>query len=156
MNDNYKEKMNEPDSETHENHHHSPTNTPTNTLTNTLNPYQRNNSKQGRKFRFIIHGVPKNKKYTVEEAMWCDTTQKFITEKLHTVSYITLRHLLGYIPRTIGGALQTEMWMYLPDIIYDEEAKSPIEMWESNKNVFAPFSFETLRNFYEKKNVINK
>jgi hypothetical protein len=101
----------------------------------------------GTKFRYIIHGIPKNKKYTIEEAKWSDHTQRFITEQIHTISPQTLKHWLGYIPNTIG-AIQTIMWIYFPNI-HITDTRSPIEMWEQDKDVFIPYSFDKLRHFPE-------
>ena len=101
----------------------------------------------GTKFRYIIHGIPKNKKYTIEEAKWSDQTKCFITEQIHVISPQTLKHWLGYIPNTIG-TVQTIMWVYFPNIPITEN-RSPIEMWEQDKDVFIPYSFEKLRYFPE-------
>lgn len=105
------------------------------------------NHHTGTKFRYIIHGIPKNKKYTIEEARWCDHQNHFSVEYIHTISSSTLKLWAGYIPASIGD-IKITMWIYLPHTIYNpKEDKSPLKMWESNPDVFIPYSFEKLRYF---------
>lgn len=99
------------------------------------------------KFRYIIHGVPLNKKYTIEEARWCDTSQQFISEQTHTLPALTLKQWLGYIPSAVGD-MTTIMWMRFPQVAWSHENKSsPLESWDQNHGVFAPYSLFSMRFF---------
>lgn len=99
------------------------------------------------KFRYIIHGVPRNKRYTIEEARWCDLTHQFISEKTHTIYAPTLKQWLGYIPSTLGD-ITTIMWMGFPSSSWDAESQSsPLEEWDKNKDLFIPHSLEKFRFF---------
>ena len=100
---------------------------------------------EGQKYRYIIHGVPKNKQYTVEEARWCDRTQQFESEQVHTVGFNSMRQWLGYAPATLGD-MRTTMWLYLPALIQTGN-KSPLLLWNDNREIFAPFGIEKLRFF---------
>jgi hypothetical protein len=99
------------------------------------------------KFRYIIHGVPRNKRYTIEEARWCDSTNQFISEKTHTLYAITLKQWLGYIPSTLGD-ITTIMWMGFPSTSWDSESQlSPLDEWGKNKDLFIPHNLEKFRFF---------
>jgi hypothetical protein len=103
----------------------------------------------GTKFRYIIHGVPKNKKYTIEEAQWCDESQQFIYEQVHTVSAAVVKQWLGYIPSTIGD-IKTIMWMVFPDKVFNPATKnpsSPLSLLEKNRDVFMLYNLERFRFF---------
>ena len=112
--------------------------------------------KGGTKFRYIIHGVPKNKKYTVEEAQWCDVRQQFIYEQIHTVTPQTVKQWIGYIPSSIGD-LQTTMWMVFPLNVFDpsksssssptQPLTSPLKAWEDNHSAYVPNNLERFRFF---------
>jgi len=101
------------------------------------------------KFRYIIHGIPKNKKYTIEEARWCDQHKQFIGEQIHTVTFVTLKQWLGYIPSVLGD-IKTIMWMGFPSSVYKEtNDESPLHLWENNHDTFLPHSLEKMRFFPE-------
>ena len=102
---------------------------------------------RGSKFRYIIHGVPKNKKYTIEEAKWSEDKQQFSAEMIHVVSLNTLKNLVGYLPSSIGE-VKTVMWIFLPETVYSlNNSNSPLTMWRENHEIFAPYSFDKLRVF---------
>jgi len=99
------------------------------------------------KCRYIIHGVPLNKKYTIEEARWCDTVQQFISEQTHTLPALTLKQWLGYIPSTVGD-MTTTMWMGFPPVAWPSANKaSPLDSWNRNHDIFAPCSLLSMRFF---------
>ena len=101
----------------------------------------------GTKFRYIISGIPKNKKYTIEEARWSDQKRQFVSECIHVVTPATVKHWLGFIPASLGY-MKITMWIYLPLSIFDiEQTDSPLKLWEENRNVFIPYSFDRLRHF---------
>ena len=111
------------------------------------NPHSPSHESKGTKFRYLIHGIPKNKKYTVEEAKGCHETQTFVAERTHTLSAMNLKHWLGYTPGHVG-TIQTIMWLYLPWVVYSTtETRFPLEMWAQDKDIFIPFSLEKLRYF---------
>lgn len=98
-------------------------------------------------FRYIIHGIPKDRKYTVEEAKWSHQLESFTSENTYTVSSNTVKKWLGYVPSHVGE-LKTIMWISFPHTVYGiNETRSPLKMWEQNHYVFAPYSFERLRYF---------
>jgi hypothetical protein len=106
-----------------------------------------NNNTKTTKFRYIVHGIPKNKLYTIEEAKWCDETNQFVSEKTHTIQSFSLKQWMGYIPSTVGD-IKTIMWMGFPSLMWDSNSSlSPLGEWESKKDLFAPYSLERFRFF---------
>lgn len=93
------------------------------------------------KYRYIVHGVPKNKRYTVEEAKWCDKTNRFVSEITHTLSPIYLKQWLGYVPSVIGD-MKTVMWMCVMC-----NCESPLIDWIENHSVFGAQNLEKMRFF---------
>jgi hypothetical protein len=131
-------------------HTTEPQNGENNNILNTTDTINNTNCylpQKGTKFRYIINGIPTNKKYIVEEARWSDEKQQFISEVIHSISGITLKQWLGYVP-VKTGEIKIVMWLYLPCHIYsNQELKSPLYLWGKNKKVFVPFSLEALRHF---------
>lgn len=81
------------------------------------------------KFRYIIHGVPRNKQYTIEEARWCDQRLQFSFERIHTVPFTVVRQWLGYIPSAVGD-LRTTLWMCFPVTLRSvAQGHSPLDLW---------------------------
>jgi len=105
---------------------------------------QGHNHTPGTRFRYVIHGVPKNRHYSVEEARWSWKRRGFVNEHHHSVSSNTIKTWLGYIPSTLGES-KIAIWLFLPYTVYPDKMKSPLKMWDANHDVFAPFSFEKLR-----------
>lgn len=104
----------------------------------------KNSSPKGTKFRYMIHGQTKDKKYTIEEARWCDINKRFIFEHVHVLTCSTVKKWFGCVPSTIGQ-LKRIIWLIFPESIYNIKNNiSPIKMWEQNKDVFCPFSFKKL------------
>ena len=101
----------------------------------------------GLKFRYIIHGVARNKHYTIEEAQWCDQTLQFISEQIHTVTFPLLKRWLGYIPSMVGD-LRTTMWMCFPSHLQPaQKSYSPLRLWMTHPDLFVPVSLEKFRHF---------
>lgn len=99
------------------------------------------------KFRYVIHGIPKNKLYTIEEARWCDETKQFVSEKIYTVQSLTLKQWIGYIPSTVGD-IKTVMWMGFPAMMWKSNSLlSPLGEWEKKRDLFLPYSLERFRFF---------
>jgi hypothetical protein len=106
----------------------------------------------GSKFRYIIHGIPKQGKYTIEEAEWCDRTNQFITEQTYVLSSNLLRQWLGYSPFSIGE-IKVTMWIFLPHVVYSG-SKSPLKLWLKNRYIFAPYCLDRLRFFPQSSDVV--
>jgi hypothetical protein len=115
--------------------------------TNTLNPSTPIKPSTHTKFRYVVHGIPKNKLYTIEEARWCDDTKQFVSEKIHTIQSLTLKQWIGYIPSTVGD-IKTVMWMGFPALMWEPNSLlSPLGEWENKKDLFSPYSLERFRFF---------
>lgn len=116
-------------------------------MENSLPSSEKSISTCNTKFRYIIHGVPLNKKYTIEEAKWCDHAKQFVSEQIHTIHALTLKQWLGYIPSTVGD-MTTTMWMKFPTTVWsDQSESSPLECWDRNRDIFAPHSLFSIRFF---------
>ena len=97
------------------------------------------------KFRYIVHGRPCNRQYTIEEAQWCDVSNRFISEQTHTVRFDVIKNWIGYIPSALG-VTKTVMWLHFPPILHKYvQNKSPLHFWKYTENAFAPYSLEQLR-----------
>jgi hypothetical protein len=93
-------------------------------------------------FRYIVHGIPKQKKYTMEEAKWSEESQTFTNEHIYTINWMEVKLWLGYLPSHIG-LVQNVVWYSFPDIC---SVSSPFQLWLTNKHVFFPHSLEKLRD----------
>ena len=101
-------------------------------------------SPKGTKFRYIINGQTIDKKYTIEEARWCDINKRFVKEYIHVLTCSTVKKWFGCVPSTIGK-LKRIVWLIFPESIYNIKNNiSPIKMWEQNNNIFCPFIFKKL------------
>jgi len=101
----------------------------------------------GTKFRYIIHGIPKYKLYTLEEARWSDDRQQFISELTHTLQSSQVKKWLGYIPAAVGD-IKTTMWLHFPHNVFrPDSTQSPMLMWLADNKVFIPNSIEKMRHF---------
>jgi hypothetical protein len=52
----------------------------------------------GTRYRYIVHGVPKDRHYTVEEARWSWSKQRFVDENTFLVTSNTIKTWLGHLP----------------------------------------------------------
>jgi len=97
------------------------------------------------KFRYIVHGKPCNRQYTIEEAQWCDISNRFISEQTHTVRSNDLKNWIGYTPSVVGD-MKTVMWIHFPPVLHKYiQNKSPLHFWKLTQDAFAPYSLEQLR-----------
>jgi hypothetical protein len=100
-----------------------------------------------KKYRYIIHGVPKNKKYTIEEAFWNEKIERFEKEMIHVGTVHEIKKWLGYMP-LILGTIKTTIWFYFPQHVLEKSKyQSPFLLWQNNKDAFIPYSLEKLRHY---------
>lgn len=109
-----------------------------------LSTFNNHNHVPGVRFRYIIHGIPKNRYYTVEEARWSWKRKSFVSEHIHSMTPNSVKIWVGYSPKDLGLS-EITMWLFLPYYIFPDKIQSPVKIWETNKDAFAPFSFEKLR-----------
>ena len=97
------------------------------------------------KFRYIVHGKPRNRRYTIEEARWCDISKRFISEQTHIMRFDVIRNWFGQSPATLGN-LKTIMWIHFPPILHKYiQNQSPLCFWKFTQDAFAPYSLDQLR-----------
>lgn len=97
------------------------------------------------KYRYIIYGKPCNRHYTIEEAKWCDETQRFIFEKTHSIKFHILKQWIGYLPVILGNS-RTVMWMHIPNLLQTYIPNdSPLTFWQNHSVMLAQLKLENLR-----------
>jgi hypothetical protein len=101
------------------------------------------------RYRYIVYGIPKQGHYTIEEAQWQDSHQRFIQENIRSVPYHVVKRLLGYVPKHTGEQ-RIEMWLAIPPSCQNQlTQESPLNLLYSTSSVhpFFPFSLGNMRHF---------